>query len=86
MAVTVSLSDEVLSDQGGDLARKVLEQVAVEGFKSGHLTTSQVRRLLGFETRMQVHEFLTDHGLHWVDYSVEDADRERELLRRVLSR
>ncbi len=84
MAVTVSLPDEVLSDQGGDIARRVLEQVALEGFKSGQLTTAQVRRILGFDTRMEVHEFLAAHGVPWVDYSVEDAERERELLKKIL--
>lgn len=86
MAVTVVLPDDVLSDQGGDIARRVLEQVALEGFKSGQLTIAQVRRLLGFDTRMQVHEFLAGHGVPWVDYSLEDAERERELLEKTLRR
>ena len=86
MAVTVFLPDEVLSDQGSDIARRVLEQVALEGFRSGQLTIAQVRRMLGFDTRMQVHEFLAAHGVPWVDYSVEDAERERELLEKTLRR
>ncbi len=85
MSVTISLPDEILSGDTRNLPRKILEQVALDGFKSGQLTTSQVRRILGFDTRMQVHEFLADHGVPWVDYSVEDAARERELLNRVLS-
>jgi hypothetical protein len=85
MSVTISLPDEILSGDTHNLPRKILEQVSLDGFKSGQLTTSQVRGILGFETRMQVHEFLAAHGVPWVDYSVEDAARERELLNRVLS-
>jgi predicted HTH domain antitoxin len=85
MSVTISLPDEILSGDTRNLPRKILEQVALDGFKSGQLTTAQVCRILGFETRMQVHEFLAAHGVPWVDYSVEDAARERELLNRVLS-
>ena len=85
MSVTISLPDEILSGDTRNLPRKILEQVALDGFKSGQLTTSQVRRILGFDTRMQVHEFLAAHGVAWVDYSVEDAARERALLNRVLS-
>ena len=85
MSVTISLPDEILSGDTRNLPRKILEQVALDGFKSGQLTTSQVRRILGFETRMQVHEFLAAHGVPWVDYSVEEAARERELLNKVLS-
>ena len=84
MSVTISLPDEILSGDTHNLPRKILEQVALDGFKSGQLTTSQVRRILGFETRMQVHEFLAAHDVPWVDYSVEDLARERELLDKLL--
>jgi predicted HTH domain antitoxin len=84
MEVKVAIPDELFNDQNGDPSSRILEAFALEGFKSGQLTTAQVRRLLGFETRMQVHEFLKAHGVPWVNYSVEDAERERELLQRVL--
>lgn len=84
MSVTISLPDEILSTDAGNLPGKILEQVSLEGFKSGQLTTSQVQRILGFDTRMQVHEFLAAHGVPWVDYSVADAQRERELLKKVV--
>jgi predicted HTH domain antitoxin len=83
MPVTVSLPDEILEDDARNLPRAILEQVALEGFKSGQLTTSQVRRILGFETRMQVHEFLAAHGVPWVDYSVEELERERNTLKEL---
>jgi hypothetical protein len=85
MPVTISLPDEILSSDTHNLPRQILERVALDGFESGQLTTSQVRKILGFDTKMQVHEFLTAHGVPWVDYSVEDAARERELLKKVLS-
>ena len=83
MSVTISLSDDILSGDTHNLPRKILEQVALDGFRSGQLTTSQVRCILGFEIRMQVHDFLAAHGVAWVDYSV-DAARERELLGKLL--
>ena len=49
---------EALQKKWGDLPRRTLETVAVEGYRSGALTESQVRRMLGFETRIEVHEFL----------------------------
>ena len=82
--VNVAIPEEVLSGQNGEAARRILEEFALEGFRSGQLTTAQVRRILGFETRMQVHEFLAAHGVPWVDYPVEEAERERELLKKVL--
>lgn len=84
MTIDVSIPEDILTSEGEDVARRVLERVSLEGFKSGKLTIAQVRRILGFETRMQVHEFLAAHGVPWVDYSVEDAERERELLKKVV--
>ena len=80
MSLTVFLSDELLSGDSGEVARKVLEQVALEGFKSGKLTTSQVRQLLGFESKLQVHGFLAAYGIPWVDYDIEELQREVDTL------
>ena len=84
MTVTVSLPDEILSQDSDEVSRRVLELVALDGFKSGQLTTAQVRRILGFESRLEAYDFLAAHGVPWVDYSVEDAERERALLKKVL--
>jgi predicted HTH domain antitoxin len=46
---------------GKDPAREALELLAIEGYRTQQLTESQVRRMLGFETRMQVHELLAEH-------------------------
>jgi hypothetical protein len=45
--------------------------------------TAQVRRILGFETRFQVYEFLAAHGVPWVDYDEEELRRELETLREL---
>jgi len=81
MSVTVILPNDVLTDQGGDVPKRVLEQVALEGFKSGQLTIAQVRRILGFDSRLQAHEFLASHGVSWVDYDDGELELETETLR-----
>ena len=80
MPVTVSLPDEILASDSEDVSRKVLEQVALDGFRSGQLTAAQVRRILGFDSRLQVYEFLATHGIAWVDYEEEELRREVETL------
>lgn len=82
IAVRVAISDEVLNAQNGETARHILEEFALEGFKSGQLSTGQVRRILGYQTRMQVHEFLATHGVPWVDYDEDELKREVEPLNR----
>jgi len=81
--VTISLPDEILDSDRGDVSRKVLEQVALDGFRSGQLTTAQVRRILGLESRLQVYEFLAAHDVAWVDYDETELQREVETLREL---
>jgi Uncharacterised protein family (UPF0175) len=80
MPVTVSLPDEILASDSEDVSRKILEQVALDGFRTGQLTAAQVRRILGFDSRLQVYEFLAAHGIAWVDYEDEELRREVETL------
>ena len=62
-----------------ELPRAALESLAIEAYRSRALTAAQLRRLLGFETRMQVDAFLKEHEIY--DYSVADFEQDRETLR-----
>jgi len=86
MNVQVKIPDEVFQLENPEASRKILEAVALEGFRAKQMTTAQIKRLLGFTTRMQVHEFLSKNGIPWLDYSIEDAERERQLLNTILPR
>ncbi len=64
MQVTIDLPEDIsasLERRWGDVSRRALEAIAVEGYRTGALTESQVRRVLGFETRFQVHALLKQH-------------------------
>jgi predicted HTH domain antitoxin len=64
MIVTIDLPEDIsaaLEGQWDDVPRRSLEAIAVEGYRTGALTESQIRRLLGFENRFQVHALLKEH-------------------------
>jgi hypothetical protein len=85
MDLTVQIPDDVaqrLCATGGDLSRRALEALVTEEFKQGHLTKPDLRRLLGLETGDQIDSFLKAHGV-WIDYTIEDLERERTGLRRL---
>jgi hypothetical protein len=82
--VTVAVPEDILNAEAGQASREIVEQFAIEGYKSGQLTTAQVRRILGFETRMEVYDFLAAHKVAWVDYSQEEADRELDQLKKIV--
>ena len=47
-----------ITPEGSDPARAALEALALEGYRSERLSESAVHRMLGFETRIEVHAFL----------------------------
>jgi hypothetical protein len=65
-----------------DLTIRVLEMIALEEFKSGHITKPELRRLLGFETRGGLDGFLKAHGV-FEEYTLDDLEQERRDLNRL---
>jgi predicted HTH domain antitoxin len=85
MQVTLDLPDDIsaaLEGQWRDLPRQALEALAVEGYRTGALTESQVRRLLDLETRFQVHSLLKEHGVP-LRYSEADFEDDRSAHREL---
>ncbi len=84
MQITLDLPEDIAEDLGAkwtNLPRAALESLAVEAYRADALSASQLRRLLGLETRTQVDAFLKQHGVF--DYTVEDFEQDCETLRRV---
>jgi Uncharacterised protein family (UPF0175) len=83
MEVAIHLPDDVAAAvPWEDVPRHILEQIALEGYGEGWLSEEQVRRLLGYETRLDVHGFLKDHGVY-LRYTVEDLERDRATHERL---
>ena len=77
MKVTIDLPDDVsaaLKGRWNDVPRRALEVIAVEAYRTGALTETQVRRLLQLESRFQVHELLKEHHvpLRYTEADLED--------------
>jgi hypothetical protein len=85
MRVSFDIPDAMavqISDAGMDPARAALEARAVEGYRSRALSEAEVRRLLSFETRMEVHALLAAHDLplHYTEgYVRHDIEASDEL-------
>ena len=83
--LTIELPDELsaaLASSGQDLSRTAFEAITQEAYRERKLSTAQLRRLLGFQTRMEVDGFLKAHGVEF-EYSLEDLERDRETHRRL---
>jgi len=85
MNITVELPEDIarqLATEWRDLGRAALESLALEAYRARKLSSEQMRRLLSFQTRLELDGFLKQHEV-WLDYSVEDLERDRETHRRL---
>jgi predicted HTH domain antitoxin len=85
MEVTVEIPEDIarqLHAKWDNLPRGVLESLALEAYRSGNLTTAQLRRLLGFQTPMEVDAFLKQAGIY-LDYDLNDLEEDLQTVRRV---
>jgi hypothetical protein len=57
-----------------------LESLAIEEYRSGHLTQPELRRLFDFETRHELDGFLQKHGIN-ESYTFEEIEQQVEDLK-----
>lgn len=77
MTLQLEIPDDVYASLGSEAARSeraALEAFALDGYENGLLSEEQLRRILGFETRYEVHGFLKAHKISML--SMEDLHDE----------
>ena len=85
MRVTIQLPDDIfaaLEERWDDVPRRSVEAIAVAAYRSGVLAESQVRRLLGFEARFQVHALLKEHNVA-LQYTAADLEDDLQAQREL---
>jgi len=85
MNLIVQIPDDIagrLSASGGDLSRRALEALLAEEYKHERITKPELQQLLGIETIYELDGFLKAHDV-WIEYTREDAERERKGLERL---
>jgi hypothetical protein len=87
IAVTVQLPEDVatvLQNLDEDLSLTALKSLAAESYRSKILTDAQIMRLMGFESRFELDEFLKEHKIYF-DYSLEEIERDARASRQISS-
>ena len=85
MDLNIPIPDDIairLRQVTGDLSRRALEVLALEEYKSGHITKPELRRMLGFETRYELDGFLKEHGVY-EGFTFEEVEQQVEELKRL---
>jgi predicted HTH domain antitoxin len=78
MQITLNIPEELAAriiPAGKDPAQAALELLAVEGYRTHRLAEGEVRRLLGYETPMEVHALLKEHDVY-LHYSMDDFEQD----------
>lgn len=86
MRVTVDIPDaaaSALMESYGEMQRAMIESLAVEGYRSGRLSSFTVGQMLGHESRWQTQDFLAAHDA-WPAQTVSELDREISAMTTVL--
>lgn len=86
--IIVELPESVAEKLGinkDNLSRAALEAITLEGYRSDRLTDFQVRKILGFETRLELDAFLKAHHID-LEYTFEDLESEQSALNRLLKK
>jgi predicted HTH domain antitoxin len=80
--VTLHIPDDIakrLSAAGGEVSRRALEAVALEGYREQSLTLYQVSEMLGL-SRVETEDFLGRHHVPLAVIGEADLDREAALF------
>ena len=88
MEITLHIPDELarqVTPEGEDPARVALEALAIEGYRTERLSESAVRQMLGFETRIEVHAFLKQHGV-CLHYDIADLEHDQATAEKLRSK
>jgi hypothetical protein len=77
--ITVRIPDELarLVGTGGEVERRVLEALALDEFRQGHLTKPELGRVLGFDTQARLDAFLAAHDAAAPSDALDEASRAR---------
>lgn len=86
MQITLDLPDEIAQQlaPGRDPARAALEAIVLEAVRDHRLSEHQAAALLGM-SRYELDGFLKQHEV-WLDYSIEEFQRERAVGERLWDR
>ena len=80
MQITIDLPDELAQHYNQDLlSREILEAFVVQAYQTEKITSAEVGRILGLESRWAVDAFLKQRNAD-LHYDETDLERDRQTL------
>lgn len=85
MQVTLDIPDDLaaqITAAGKDPARAALEAFLVDAYHNRQIFEGQIKSILGYGTRMQVHALLAEHNVP-LNYDIEQFEEDMKTLHRM---
>ncbi len=85
MQITIEIPDEVaqrLDEEWGSLSRRLLEVFVAQAYRSGAISTSEVRRILQLPSRLETHAFLKRMGVY-LNYDGAELERDIQTIHQL---
>lgn len=82
MKVEINIPDQVAKILPGDMSIRILESIAIEGYRRGELSPKLVGMLIGIDNKWEVERFLAERGVE-LNYNWDDFLEDTETLRQL---
>jgi predicted HTH domain antitoxin len=84
MQITIDLPDDIANQlPPGNISRRILELIAADSYRQGHIGAAEVRRMLNFSSRWETYEFLKREKAD-LAYTEDDLEQDVQNIRSVL--
>jgi predicted HTH domain antitoxin len=80
--IEINIPDLIAKTLPGDMSRRILESIAIEGYRRGELSPKLVGMLIGIDNRWEVERFLAEKGVE-LNYNWDDFLEDTETLRQL---
>ncbi|MEQ8755165.1 MAG: UPF0175 family protein [Coleofasciculus sp. G1-WW12-02] len=87
MQITIELPDNIANQlqlKPANISRRILELIAADNYRQGHIGAAQVRQMLNFSSRCDTYEFLKREKAY-LPYTEDDLEQDSQAIRNVLS-
>lgn len=87
MQITIELPDNIANQlqlQPTNISRRILELIAADNYRQGHIGAAQVRQILNFSSRWQTYEFLKREKAY-LPYTEDELEQDSQAIRNVLT-
>ncbi|NET35440.1 MAG: UPF0175 family protein [Cyanothece sp. SIO1E1] len=85
MQLTIELPDAIANQlRPIDVSRRILELIAADQYRQGHIGAGEVRKLLDFSSRWETYDFLKREKAY-LPYTENDLEQDVQSIRGLLA-